>query len=71
MTLYATGARRAEATHLKVSDIYSQRMIVHIREGINPDKRRCRLDCFWNDDKIAEALVDTDCSSNVGKTTGI
>jgi integrase/recombinase XerD len=33
MTLYATGARRAEAARLKVSDIDSQRMVVHIREG--------------------------------------
>ena len=33
MTLYATGARRAEAAHLKVGDIDSQRMVVHIREG--------------------------------------
>jgi len=31
MTLYATGARRAEAAHLKVSDIDSQRMVVHVR----------------------------------------
>ena len=33
MTLYATGARRAEVTRLKVSDIDSQRMVVHIRGG--------------------------------------
>ena len=33
MTMYATGARRAEAAHLKVGDIDSQRMVVHIREG--------------------------------------
>jgi integrase/recombinase XerD len=33
MTLYATGARRAEAARLKVSDIDSQRMVVHIRGG--------------------------------------
>jgi site-specific recombinase XerD len=33
MTLYATGARRAEAAHLKVGDIDSQRMVVHIRGG--------------------------------------
>ena len=33
MTLYATGARRAEVAHLKVSDIDSQRMIVHIQGG--------------------------------------
>ena len=33
MTLYATGARRSELAHLKVSDIDSQRMVVHIRGG--------------------------------------
>ena len=33
MTLYATGARRSELTHLTVSDIDSQRMVVHIRGG--------------------------------------
>jgi integrase/recombinase XerD len=33
MTLYATGARRSELTHLKISDIDSQRMVVHIRGG--------------------------------------
>ena len=33
MTLYATGARRAEVAHLKVSDIDSQRMVVHVRGG--------------------------------------
>jgi integrase/recombinase XerD len=33
MTLYATGARNAEVTHLKASDIDSQRMVVHIRGG--------------------------------------
>ena len=33
MTLYATGMRRAELIRLKVEDIDSQRMIVHIRQG--------------------------------------
>ena len=33
MTLYATGVRRSELTHLKISDIDSQRMVVHIRAG--------------------------------------
>ena len=33
MTLYATGARRAEVAHLKISDIDSQRMVIHIREA--------------------------------------
>jgi len=33
MTLYATGARNAELTRLKVSDIDKQRMVVHIQGG--------------------------------------
>ena len=33
MTLYATGARRAEVARLKVSDVDSQRMVVHIQGG--------------------------------------
>jgi integrase/recombinase XerD len=33
MTRYATGARRAEVARLKVSDIDSQRMVIHIRGG--------------------------------------
>ena len=33
MTLYSTGMRRAELVSLKVSDIDSDRMVVHIRQG--------------------------------------
>jgi integrase/recombinase XerD len=33
MMLYATGLRRAELFHLKVSDIDSERMVIHVREG--------------------------------------
>src|SRR5258706_14529757 len=33
MTLYATGVRRAELTHLKVRDIDSKRMVIHIQGG--------------------------------------
>jgi site-specific recombinase XerD len=33
MTLYATGLRRAELCHLKVSDIDSERMMIHVRQG--------------------------------------
>jgi site-specific recombinase XerD len=33
MTLYATGVRNAELTHLKVSDIDSKRMVIHILGG--------------------------------------
>jgi integrase/recombinase XerD len=33
LTLYASGVRRAELTHLKVSDIASQRMVIHVQGG--------------------------------------
>jgi len=33
MTLYATGVRNAELTHLKVRDIDSKRMVIHIQGG--------------------------------------
>jgi site-specific recombinase XerD len=33
MTLYAAGVRRAELTHLKVTDVDSQRMVIHVRGG--------------------------------------
>jgi len=33
MTLYGTGVRRAELTHLQIPDIDSQRMVVHVRGG--------------------------------------
>ena len=33
MTLYATGIRCSELCHLKVSDIDSQRMVIHVHKG--------------------------------------
>ena len=33
MTLYATGLRRAELCRLKVADIDSERMVIHVPEG--------------------------------------
>lgn len=33
MTLYSTGLRRAELCHLRVSDIDSPRMVIHIHKG--------------------------------------
>ena len=33
ITLYATGVRRAELANLKIADIDSQRMLVHVRGG--------------------------------------
>jgi len=43
MTLYATGIRRAELTHLKVSDIDSQRMVLRIRAGKGRKDREVML----------------------------
>jgi len=33
MTLYATGVRNAELTHLKISDLDSRRMVIHVQGG--------------------------------------
>jgi site-specific recombinase XerD len=33
MTLYATGVRRAELVHLKVTDVDSERKVIHIHDG--------------------------------------
>jgi site-specific recombinase XerD len=33
MTLYGTGVRRAELTNLKITDVDSQRMVVHVQGG--------------------------------------
>ena len=33
LTLYATGMRREDLVHLKIDDIDSSRMLIHIRQG--------------------------------------
>ncbi len=43
MTLYATGLRRAELAHLKVSDIDSERMIIRVRGGKGRKDREVML----------------------------
>ena len=43
MTLYASGIRNAELTRLKVSDIDSQRMVIHIQGGKGRKDRDVRL----------------------------
>ena len=43
MLLYATGMRRAELTHLKVTDIDSQRMVIHVRGGKGRKDREVML----------------------------
>jgi integrase/recombinase XerD len=51
MTLYATGVRRAELTRLKISDIDSQRMVIHIQGGKGRKDRDVMLS-----PKLLEAL---------------
>ena len=43
MTLYATGVRRAELTHLKISDIDSKRMVLHVQGGKGRKDRLCAM----------------------------
>jgi site-specific recombinase XerD len=51
MTLYATGLRRAELCRLKVADIDSGRMLIHVREGKGGRDRDVLLS-----DKLLETL---------------
>jgi integrase/recombinase XerD len=43
MTLYATGVRNAELNRLKVSDIDSRRMVIHIQDGKGREDRDVML----------------------------
>jgi integrase/recombinase XerD len=51
MALYATGLRPAELAHLKVSDIDSQRMVIHVNGGKGRKDRSARSsaaqECAW------------------------
>ena len=51
MTLYATGMRRAELAYLKISDIDSQRMVLHVQGGKGRKDRDIMLS-----PKLLEAL---------------
>ncbi len=51
LVLYATGLRRAEAAQLKIGDIDSQRMMIHVRAGKNSRDRELPLT-----PKLLEAL---------------
>ncbi len=51
MTLYATGLRRAELCRLKVADIDSERMVIHVHEGKGGRDRDVLLS-----DKLLETL---------------
>ncbi|MFN7919212.1 MAG: tyrosine-type recombinase/integrase [Bryobacteraceae bacterium] len=50
MLLYSTGIRRAELCQLKVEDIDSKRMMIHIRQG------KGRKDC---DVPLSPVLLET------------
>jgi len=54
MTLYGTGARRTELTRLKVSDIDSRRMVVHIQGGKGEQDR--------------DVMLRPSCSRNCART---
>ena len=51
MTLYATGMRRAELARLKIRDIDSHRMVIHIQGGKGREDRDVMLS-----PKLLEAL---------------
>ena len=53
MTLYGTGARRAELARLQISDIDSRRMVIHIRGGKGRQDRDVMLS-----PRLLEALRD-------------
>jgi integrase/recombinase XerD len=54
MVLYSTGMRRAEVTCVKVSDIDSQRMLIHIKQGKGGKDRDVPLS-----PKLLETLRET------------
>ena len=60
MLLYGTGIRRTEASRLRVSDIDSQRMVLHIRQGKGARDRGSAevkviadYNCEWDESKNA------------------
>ncbi len=80
MTLYATGVRRAELTHLKISDVDSQRMVIHVRGGKGrkdrlwaaahkrsdvPRKVMCRESrSIHKKHRLLRVLLDSGCAGN-------
>ena len=59
MTLYATGARNSELTHLKVTDIDSQRMVVHMPHDTTLDLQSGRIYDYKNSWCVLEGVNPT------------
>src|SRR5882724_6688042 len=57
MTLYATGVRNAELTRLNVSDVDSQRMILHVQDGKGRQDRDVMLSPVLLEEPRALAAV--------------
>jgi integrase len=54
MTLYATGVRNAELTRLRISDVDSQRMVLHVQGGKGRQDR--------------DVMLSRSCSKNSART---
>src|SRR5216683_1724353 len=65
MTLYAAGTRNAELTHLKVSDIDSKRMVIHIQGGKGRKDRDVMLS-----PKLLEELASTGAACRENPANG-
>src|SRR5690348_2671298 len=59
MTLYGTGVRRTELTRLKVSDIDSRRMVVHMQDGKGHQDRGSRRKVVFEEGPAAVGVVGT------------
>jgi integrase len=60
MLLYATGMRRLEAARLKITDIDSPRMLIHIHQG-RWRRDRDALRSYWNLRKPQVSLCALKC----------
>ena len=78
-TIYATGARIAEAVHLRVGDIDGERMLVHIRSGkggkprmlpMSPTLRELLRE-YWRAERPRGFLFPGDSEDHVLHPTGV